>query len=186
MRVFPLVFFVLLFVEVWSIIKVGHQIGTLATLMLLIAGVIVGMQLMRSQGISALRKTTQQMKEGQSPLAPLAAAIINAFAGLLFMFPGFVGDVMAITLLLPFVRNAIVLRLLKKSQFQGFAAGSFGDNPFGSGLGGFGAQGFGRAANDDPTKGNVYEHDASATPKEDAVEGKVIDFIPHNKRSEKD
>ena len=172
---------VLLFIEIWSIIAMSDSIGGWATLVLLAAGLIFGLKLMRSQGINAMMKAAQGVQPGGSPLAPLATGIVKAFAGILFIIPGFVSDFFALLILLPFVRNGFARHLAKKGQFQGFANGSFGQNGFGGfGKGGFGKGGFGgfggpNAANE----GNVYEHDGSAKtgekPDEKLIDGQVIE-----------
>lgn len=165
--------------EVWSISKVGHEIGALATLILLAAGFIFGLKLMRSQGINAMIKSSQSMQSGESPMEPIADGIVKAFAGILLILPGFISDLVALILLLPFVRKAFARYLAKKGQFQGFAAGNMGG--FGMFGGGFGAGGFGKGpgANDG---GNIYEHDGSArVDDKDVIEGQVLEHKPERK-----
>ena len=165
MRFIPLLVLGLLFVEIWSIIKVGHEIGALATLILLVAGFIFGKQLLRLQGLASMMKTAQTLQSGESPLEPMALGVIKALAGILLIFPGFISDIIALVLLLPFVQKALVKRLLKQSQFQGFAAGNFSQSGFGQGSFGRGFGGFGNAAANEA--GNVYEHEGSARTSED-------------------
>jgi len=185
MRLGLLWLLVILVVEIWSIVKMSAFVGGWATLVLLVAGFIFGLKLMRSQGINAMMKAAQGVAPGESPLAPLAAGIVKAFAGILLIIPGFVSDFFALLILLPFVRNGFARYIAKKGQFQGFANGSFGQNGFGGfGAGAFGKGGFGKgfggfggpsAANE----GNVYEHDGSAKPSdkpnEKIGEGQVIE-----------
>lgn len=175
---------VLLVIEIWSIISMSDYVGGWATLVLLVAGFIFGLKLMRSQGLNAMMKAAQGVQPGESPLAPLATGIVKAFAGILLIIPGFVSDFFALLILLPFVRNGFASHLAKKGQFQGFANGSFGQNGFGGfGAGGFGKGGFGgsSAANE----GNIYEHDGSAKtheqPSDRVIEGQVIEYKPNNK-----
>lgn len=164
--------------EVWSISKVGHEIGTLATLVLLAAGFIFGLKLMRSQGINAMIKSSQSLQAGESPMEPIAGGIVKAFAGILLILPGFISDLVALILLLPFVRNAFARHLAKKGQFQGFAAGNMGG--FGMFGGGFGAGGFNRPGANDG--GNIYEHDGSARVEDkDVIEGQVLEHKPERK-----
>ena len=171
----------LIAMEVWSIIQVVHQVGGLATLVLLAAGIIFGLQLLRAQGIGAMIKSAQTAQAGESPLGPLAEGIVKALAGILFIIPGFIGDIVGLILLLPFVRKAFARHLSKKAQFQtSFGAGGFG-GAFGGGFGsgGFGMGGFGRsAANDANTQGNVYDHEGSAKPANRVIEGEVIEHKP--------
>lgn len=191
MRLGILWLFALLFVEVWSIIKMSDYLGFLAVLVLLIAGFIFGLQLMRSQGINAMVKASQNAPATESPLAPLAGGIVKAFAGILLIIPGFISDVVALIILLPAVRNSFARYIAKKGQFQGFAAGSFGKGGLGGAFGQSGFGGFGRpSANDDLASGNVYDHDGSARVDEDSkagrtLEGQVVDFPPKDKPVDK-
>jgi UPF0716 protein FxsA len=141
----------------------------------LIAGFFFGLQLMRAQGINAMIKANQAAQSAQSPLGPIAEGIVKAFAGILLIIPGFFSDIIAILILLPFVRKGFARYLAKKGQFQGFATNGFGQGGFGAfGSGGFG--GFGKpSVNDDIAGGNVYEHDGSAKPNEKVIEGQVIE-----------
>jgi len=192
-------FFALLFVEIWSIIKMSDYVGGLATLVLLVAGFFFGLQLMRAQGINAMMKASQATQSAESPLGPLAEGIVKAFAGILLIIPGFFSDIAAIFILLPFVRKGFARYLAKKGQFKGFAAGGFGQSGFGGafGQGGFGQNpfnkgGFGKpSANDDFAGGNVYDHDGSAKVDSDSstgrvLEGQVIELKPKNKPADSD
>ena len=192
MRLGVLGLIAILFVEIWSIIKMSEYVGFLAALILLIAGFIFGLQLMRSQGINAMMKAAQSAQAAESPLGPLASAMVKAFAGILLIVPGFVSDIVALIILLPFVRNAFARYLLKKGQF--FPAGGFGKGGFGGafGSGAFGAGAFGKggfgsfgtpSANDDFSGGNVYDHDGSAkvdpySSNGRILEGQVIELKP--------
>jgi UPF0716 protein FxsA len=170
--------------EVWSISKVGHEIGALATIILLAAGFIFGLKLMRSQGINAMIKSSQSLQSGESPVGPIAEGVVKAFAGILLILPGFVSDLIALILLLPFVRKAFARHLAKKGQFQGFAAGNMGGfGMFGGGFvpGGFGSGNFGKGPGV-RDGGNIYEHDGSArVDDKDVIEGQVLEHKPERK-----
>ncbi|MFO1390211.1 FxsA family protein [Cellvibrio sp.] len=184
----------LLFVEIWSIIKMSEYVGGWATFILLFVGFFFGLQLMRAQGINAMMKAAQAAQTAQSPLAPIAEGIVKAFAGILLIIPGFFSDLIAILILIPFVRKGFARYLAEKGQFQGFATGGFGQGGFGVfGQGGFGKPG----ANDSFAGGNVYEHDGSAkvntasdrslqskSKDEDVIEGEIIE--PTSGKSPKD
>ena len=185
MRLGLLWLLVILLIEIWSIVKMSALVGGWATLVLLVAGFVFGLKLMRSQGINAMIKAAQGVAPGESPLAPLAGGIVRAFAGILLIIPGFLTDIIALIILLPFVRKRFARYIAKKGQFQGFATGGFGKGfggafgqgaAQGGGLGGFGQGGFGSpSANDDFTGGNVYDHDGSPKVDEDSSAGRVLD-----------
>lgn len=168
-----LIWFVLLVcAEIWSIAQISHYVGGLATFILLVAGVIFGLQLMRAQGLNAVLQRAQQSAPTDSPLAPLADGIVKAFAGILLIIPGFFSDVIALIILLPFVRKGFARRLAKKGQLQGFSAGSFG-SAFGAGS--FGMGGF-RQSGASQDMGNIYEHEGEArAAKHQVLEGQVLE-----------
>lgn len=184
---FVFLFLMLIVLEIWSIIKVGQQIGVLATLVLLVAGFVFGSQVLRAQGIASLIQSAQQAQAGKSPLNAIAGGLITAFAGILLIIPGFVSDIIAIILLVPFVRNALVKRMLNKGNIMGFAAGGFAKAGFGRG-------GFKPGANDDVMGGNIYEHDGPASSsrgvkersfieqKDDVVDAEIIEDKPEKNK----
>lgn len=163
---FVFLFLVLIVLEVWSIIEVGDHIGILATFVLLVAGFIFGSQVLRAQGIASLMQSVKEAQAGKSPLNAIAGGVINAFAGILLIIPGFVSDVIAIIILLPFVRNLFIKRLLNKGSLAGFASRGFG--------GSFGMGGFKPSANDDFMGGNVYDHEGPVRSSRDIKEGNVL------------
>jgi len=160
MRIAIVCFFVMVFAEIWCIIQVSHHIGAWATLILLVAGFIFGLQLMRSQGISSFMQSAQNMQAGESPLAAISESIIKALAGILLIIPGFISDIIALIILLPFVRKGFARYLTKKGRLQGFAAGGFGNAGF-SGV--FGDRNRGAGAFEQ-SGGNVYDHKGSTKP----------------------
>ncbi len=147
MRLGLVCFFAFLFVEIYSIIRVSEYVGFLATLVLLISGVIFGLKLMRSQGITSRMKLAQSNSAGESVLVSLAQGMVRALSGILLIFPGFFSDLLALILLLPFVHGAFARYIHKKGKFAGLAQGGFSGsfNPFTS-----------PGANDE---GKVYEHE---------------------------
>lgn len=97
--------------ELASIIWVGGVLGVLPTLLLLLGGGVAGVALIRSAGagiLTALRAPAQPARR-QEGLA--SQAIARVAAGLLFMIPGFLSDVLALLLLLPPVRRWLQKRM---------------------------------------------------------------------------
>ena len=163
-------FFVMIIAEIWSIVQVGNRVGALATLVLLAAGFIFGLQLMRSQGLRTLMHSARNVKQGESPLAPIAVGVVRAFAGILLMVPGFVSDILALIILMPFVRTGFAGYLAKKGKFQGFATGSAG------------GAGFGDIFGKKEAPGHVYDHNGPVTRVDDAPSsGRVIEHEPEKK-----
>ncbi|MDO9380084.1 MAG: FxsA family protein [Nocardioidaceae bacterium] len=93
--------------ELVVLIAVGRQIGVLATLGLLVAGVVVGTGVMRREGARALGAVREAAASGRQPDADLSGRAIVFVSGLLLAVPGFVSDVVGLVLWLPPVRRLV-------------------------------------------------------------------------------
>lgn len=100
------VFLVLPFVELYVILQVGHAIGVLNTIALLILVSAAGAWLVKREGLSVLRRAQERAQAGAVPGKELVDGVLILFAGALLISPGFVTDVVGILLLLPPVRAA--------------------------------------------------------------------------------
>ncbi|MBR9729575.1 FxsA family protein [Shewanella intestini] len=137
-----LLFVVIPVIELNVLIEVGHALGTLPTISLVFLTAIVGVSLVRSQGLSTLVSAQQKMTQGEAPGQEIAEAMMLAMAGVLLLIPGFVTDFIGLLLLTPITRAPIAafvfkrmkLKMQNSSQFSaGFGpqAGPFGQqNPF--------------------------------------------------------
>ena len=119
---FGLIAFFLL--EIWVLIKVGSVIGGLPTLILMVLSTLLGGQLVRSQGLATLLNMQGQMMRREAIGRDLLQGVWLAVAGFLFIFPGFVSDVLALLLLQPFCRRQLT-RLLLALLGARFAAAAY-------------------------------------------------------------
>jgi UPF0716 protein FxsA len=105
-----LIFFLLIslpVLEVASIVEVSRWVGPLATFLLLAASITFGIFLIRSQSMMAGRRVLAAMQAGTPPEETLLDTGAIMLAGVLFMIPGFVSDILALFLLLPAARRLI-------------------------------------------------------------------------------
>jgi len=98
-------------VELAVILQVGDWLGFWPTIGLLIAGSILGSVLLRAQGRAAWRHFNEAIARGRPPAREVLDGVLVIFGGALLLTPGFVTDLVGITLLLPPTR-AVVRRLL--------------------------------------------------------------------------
>ena len=101
------VFLVVPVVELAVIIQVGHAIGGLETLVLLIAVSLLGGWLVKREGTGVLRRISTAVNNGRVPGRELADGALILLAGALLLTPGFVSDIFGILLLLPPVRAVL-------------------------------------------------------------------------------
>ena len=125
---FALVFLVVPLVELYLIIQVGSVIGALNTIALLVVMSVAGGYLMRREGLGVARRIRAQLRSGQLPGRELTDAFLILFGGALMMTPGFLTDVLGLSLLLPPVRAAVrgVMGRRFRSHIVGRSSGGSG------------------------------------------------------------
>ena len=101
------------FAEIYVLLQVGHAIGVLNTLALLILVSIVGAWLAKREGLGVIRRMQRSIEAGRVPGAELVDGFLILLAAALMLTPGFLTDIVAIFLLLPPVR-AVVRRELRR------------------------------------------------------------------------
>lgn len=109
-----ILFVIVPFAELYVLIQVGHAIGVLDTLGLLLLVSFVGAWLAKREGIGVIRRMQAALNAGRVPGAELVDGFLILLAAALMLTPGFLTDIVAIFLLLPPVR-AVVRRTLRRS-----------------------------------------------------------------------
>jgi UPF0716 protein FxsA len=99
------IFIVVPIAELYVIFKVGDSIGWLPTLVLLAADSILGSLLMRSQGRAVWARFTEAMQAGRIPHREVLDGVLIIFGGAFLITPGFLTDLIGVTLLLPPTRS---------------------------------------------------------------------------------
>lgn len=100
--------------EIAGFVVVGGRIGLGPTLLLVVASAIIGLAILRRQGFQALTKLRQRNLPGDLPAERFFDTAMVLLAGLLLIVPGFVADVVAMVLLIPFVRKHLAGRLASR------------------------------------------------------------------------
>lgn len=118
MRLFPLglaIFILVPILEIYLLIKVGSVIGALPTILLVLLTAVIGVALLRQQGLSTLQKVQSQMQHGELPAIGMLEGMFLFLAGALLLTPGFFTDTIGFLLLIPPLRKAIALWVLARS-----------------------------------------------------------------------
>jgi len=113
-----LLFVVLPALELALLIEVGRQIGTLGTLMLILATGVIGASLARRQGLGVLRAVQRETAEGRLPTGSLVDGVMILVAGALLVTPGVVTDAVGFLCLVPAFRRAAKRALLRHWERQ--------------------------------------------------------------------
>ncbi|MCE7011407.1 FxsA family protein [Kibdelosporangium philippinense] len=103
-------------VELTVLVLIGSAIGVLPTILLVVAATVIGVVLLRREGMRALTAFQSKVRSGQEPQGEMLDGVLIAVAGILVVLPGFVSDVLAIALLFPPTRALIRGRVLKRAE----------------------------------------------------------------------
>ncbi|MDQ6961208.1 MAG: FxsA family protein [Mariprofundaceae bacterium] len=105
-------------VELYVLIEVGQGIGGLYTIILCVATALLGGLLVRQQGLMLLVDAQKQLAQGQVPAANMVQGIMVAVSGLLLFTPGLLTDTLGFLLLVPAIRQALLLCLVRTKKKQ--------------------------------------------------------------------
>lgn len=105
----PILVFVSLFTLLDFVIlfSIGSQIGLLTTLLLVIGTGVVGLHLIRKEGVATFARARQRMQSGEIPSNELFTGAALIFGGALLMAPGFLSDALGLACLVPNARRLL-------------------------------------------------------------------------------
>ena len=117
MRFALLLFILMPILEMWLLITIGSYIGALSTILLVMLTALIGIGLLREQGVSTLWRGREKLHQGRMPAQEIMEGIVLAVSGALLLTPGFVTDAIGLLGLLPFSRIFLVKGILQKVTF---------------------------------------------------------------------
>ena len=90
-------------VEIFLMIKIGHIIGALNTILLIIFTAIAGIYYAKLEGLNTLRSGLNQLIKNEIPVYELLSGATIAVAAFLLIFPGFLTDFIGFVLIIPYI-----------------------------------------------------------------------------------
>ena len=119
---FPIVailFLVIPLVEIYLLIQVGQVIGAGWTIFLVVLTAVIGVWLLRIQGISTLMRAQQKLQSNEMPAQEMLEGMGLVVAGALLLTPGFFTDSIGFLLLFPPTRIWLVGRMVARMTVAG-------------------------------------------------------------------
>lgn len=120
-----MLFVVVPLVELYILVKVGQEIGTMNTVGIVIVTGIAGASFAKSQGAQIIYKIRSALSQGQMPGNELLQGAMVLAGGIMLLTPGFITDLLGLSLLIPFTRKfyadmtmAYFKRKFKTGQWQ--------------------------------------------------------------------
>ncbi|MFL2856698.1 MAG: FxsA family protein [Pseudohongiellaceae bacterium] len=152
MRFLLLVFIVIPLVEMMLLFEVANVIGGLSTVGLVVLTAVIGIQILKRQGISTLLRAQHRLQSGELPAQEIVEGMMLAGAGALLLTPGFITDTLGFIFLTGPLRRPIAECIIRSEMVKFM----------GSGAGGGGFQFWSRQSNSRDSKhGNIYEGEYS-------------------------
>lgn len=151
---FLLVFFILIpLTEMMLLFEVSDRIGGLLTLSLVVATAVIGVQILKRQGLATLTRANQRLQSGQLPAQEIVEGMLLAGAGALLLTPGFITDTIGFVFLTGPLRRPIARRIIHSGMVKSMGAASGG--------GGFGFHSSTTSSSFRGERGNIIDGDYS-------------------------
>jgi|TARA_B100000767_G_scaffold255681_1_gene262052 UPF0716 protein FxsA len=113
-----LLFFLMPIIEMYLLFTVAGYIDAWPTVALVMLTAVIGVSLLKRQGLATLTRGLGRMNSGQVPGQEIAEGILLGIAGALLITPGFVTDAVGFLLLFPPSRIAIAGAILRNATLQ--------------------------------------------------------------------
>lgn len=85
--------------EIWLLLTLIERFGAVLVLAWVILSGVLGIWLIRRTGLKVVRRIQMSAAQGELPAAPMLADLLLLIAGLLFLMPGIVFDLVAVSVL---------------------------------------------------------------------------------------
>jgi len=103
------------------LISVGQAIGSLSTILLIIATAFIGSRLLKQQGWATMARAQQNISEGQQPTIEILEGVVILISGVLLITPGFITDILGLLGLIPSSRQYFIYHFLEKNTEKFFS-----------------------------------------------------------------
>jgi UPF0716 protein FxsA len=128
MRVFLLLLLLFPVLELFVLVKVGMSIGFLPTFLLVVAGSMLGVFVVRIAGVATALSARQSLARGELPAQQMLDGLMMTIGGGLLVLPGFISDVLGLLFLMPFTRRLIVGKVRNRAEAQAARQRAFAEN----------------------------------------------------------
>ncbi len=105
-------------IEIYVMIKIGHQIGALNTIIMIFLTAIIGIYFVKIQGVNTVRSGLINLYQNKMPIYEIVSGASLAIAAILLIIPGFITDIFGFILLFPITRKILAKKLIKKQEFK--------------------------------------------------------------------
>ena len=112
--IFISIFIVLPVIEIATFIQFGGILGTFNTILLIFLTAVIGIYLVKLQGISTIMNIQKNIISGNAPIENIISGFLILLSGLLLLVPGFITDAIGFLGLFPSTRKIFANILIKR------------------------------------------------------------------------
>lgn len=95
-------------IELYFLLKVGSSLGALNTVLIILGTAAVGAYLLKQQGFLVINSIRNTANEGRIPGNELLHGFFILLGGITLLTPGFLTDIMGLSMIMPGIRNFYV------------------------------------------------------------------------------
>ena len=106
--------------------EVSDRIGGLPTVGLVVATAVIGVQILKRQGLSTLLRANQRLQSGELPAQEIVEGMMLAGAGALLLTPGFITDTIGFMLLTGPIRRMLARKIINSGLVRTLGAAQGG------------------------------------------------------------
>ena len=103
--------------EIAVMIKIGQQIGTFNTILIIFFTAILGIYYAKIEGLNTIKSGMVNLYKNKIPLYEILSGASIAIAAIFLILPGFISDTIGFLLLVPFTRK-IIINLWFKNKYK--------------------------------------------------------------------
>ena len=112
--------------ELYLLIVIGSGIGAATTVLLTLGTAVLGVWLVRLQGVHTLLRAQAEVVAGEMPALPLLEGGVLCVAGILLLIPGFATDTLGFLMLIGPLRRQLLGRWLRRISRRHYQPGHSG------------------------------------------------------------
>jgi len=101
--------------EIVVMIKIGQQIGTFNTILMIFFSAVIGIYYAKIEGLNTIKAGMVNLYKNKIPFYEILSGASIAIAAMMLILPGFISDTIGLLFLLPFTRKIIINVWLKNT-----------------------------------------------------------------------
>jgi UPF0716 protein FxsA len=118
-----LIFIIVPITEMLLLFEVADHIGAWSTLGLVVLTAVIGIQVLKQQGLSTLTRAHRRIDSGELPAQEMIEGIFLAVGGAFLLTPGFITDTLGFMCLIGPIRRFLVQAFIKSGKLTILQAG---------------------------------------------------------------